>query len=267
MLTERENMEICWNHEEPEWVPMINTAAQMIITPEINDRPLFMDGKDWSGLEWELDKENPAFYDRTEAMFILDTTGSMGDEIMYLQKDFSAIAEEVAGENVYFSMNFYRDEGDDYVTRLNPFTTDIKDMQQKLNKESADGGGDFPEAVAQVLDETITNGSWSEQANKIAFLIFDAPPHDDSRCMQQTAAAAASAAEQGIHVVPVIASNSERTTELFGRALAIMTNSNYVFLTDDSGVGGSHLEPIIGDYEVELLHDIIVRNIQEISGN
>ena len=59
MLTERENMEMCWNHEESEWVPMINTAAQMIITPEINDRPLFMDGKDWSGLEWELDKENP----------------------------------------------------------------------------------------------------------------------------------------------------------------------------------------------------------------
>ena len=52
MLTERENMEICWNHEEPEWVPMINTAAQMIVTPEINDRPLFMDGEDWSGLPW-----------------------------------------------------------------------------------------------------------------------------------------------------------------------------------------------------------------------
>lgn len=59
MLTERENMEICWNHEQPEWVPMINTAAQMIITPEINDRPLFMSGKDAFGLEWELDPEHP----------------------------------------------------------------------------------------------------------------------------------------------------------------------------------------------------------------
>ncbi len=61
MLTERENMEICWNHEQPEWVPMINTAAQMIITPEINDRPLFMSGKDAFGLEWELDPEHPEF--------------------------------------------------------------------------------------------------------------------------------------------------------------------------------------------------------------
>ncbi len=59
MLTERENMEICWNHEQPEWVPMINTAAQMIITPEVNDRPLFMSGKDHFGLEWELDPAHP----------------------------------------------------------------------------------------------------------------------------------------------------------------------------------------------------------------
>ena len=44
---------------------------------------------------------------------------------------------------------------------------------------------------------------------------------------------------------------------------SICTNGTYVFLTDDSGVGDSHLEPIVGDYEVELLHDIIVRIISE----
>ena len=59
MLTERENMEICWNHEQPEWVPMINTASQMIICPEINDRCLFMNGKDDFGLEWEIDPAHP----------------------------------------------------------------------------------------------------------------------------------------------------------------------------------------------------------------
>ncbi|MBQ6677693.1 MAG: hypothetical protein IJM71_06570 [Clostridia bacterium] len=32
---------------------------------------------------------------------------------------------------------------------------------------------------------------------------------------------------------------------------------------DDSGVGASHLEPIVGDFEVELLHDVIVRIINE----
>lgn len=204
-------------------------------------------------------------YDKTQVSFILDTTGSMGDEITYLQKDFSAIAEEVAAEGVTFSVNFYKDEGDEYVTRCNPFTDDVKEIQRALNKEYADGGGDTPEAVAEILAEVLNSGEWQDDANKIAFLIFDAPPHDGSAEAELIEAAVRQAAEQGIRVVPVVASNAERETELFGRALAIMTGANYVFLTDDSGVGDSHLEPIIGDYDVELLHDIIVRNIKEIS--
>ncbi len=58
-MTGRENMELVWQHKQPIWVPMINTDAQMIITPEINDRPLFMSGKDAFGLEWELDPAHP----------------------------------------------------------------------------------------------------------------------------------------------------------------------------------------------------------------
>lgn len=206
-----------------------------------------------------------AQFGETEVMFILDTTGSMGDEITYLQKDFSAIAEEVSNGHMTFSVNFYRDEGDDYVTRCNGFTDDIRDLQRKLNAEYADGGGDTPEAVAEILSETMTSDEWHEDTNKIAFLIFDAPPHSDADSEALLQAAIAAAAERGIRLVPVVASNAERDTELFGRAVSIMTNSNYVFLTDDSGVGESHLEPIIGDYDVELLHDIIVRNIREIA--
>ena len=96
-------------------------------------------------------------------------------------------------------------------------------------------------------------------AFQVAFLIFDAPPH--SGVDAAVLAAVKKAAESGIHVVPVVSSNADRETELFGRALAICTDADYVFLTDDSGVGDSHLEPIVGDYTVELLHDIIVRII------
>lgn len=57
-MTERENMQLVWEHKRPDWVPMINTASQMLITPEINDRPLFQNGADWFGLKWALG-ENP----------------------------------------------------------------------------------------------------------------------------------------------------------------------------------------------------------------
>ena len=58
-MTGRENMDLVWNHKQPLWVPMINTDAQMIITPEFNDRPLFMNGTDDFGVQWELDPEHP----------------------------------------------------------------------------------------------------------------------------------------------------------------------------------------------------------------
>ena len=195
-----------------------------------------------------------------QVLFIVDTTGSMTDEIAYLQKDFSAIAERVGSDGVRWAVSFYRDEGDDYVTRHSEFTSDVAEVQRKINAEYADGGGDTPEAVAQVLTECLTDRSdWDENCAKLAFLIFDAPPHEGTDAALRAAVKAA--AEKGIKLIPVVASNAERDTELFGRALAILTNGTYVFLTDDSGVGDSHLEPIVGDYEVELLQDLIVRLI------
>ena len=197
-----------------------------------------------------------------QVMFIVDTTGSMSDEIAYLQKDFASIAAETGGDGMTYSVNFYRDQEDEYVTKCNGFTDDVATVQRLLNDEYADGGGDAPEAVAQILSETITgNGAWRDDCSKVAFLIFDAPPHEGTDA--ELEAAVRSAAERGIRLVPVVASNADRETELFGRALAILTDGTYVFLTDDSGVGDSHLEPIVGDYTVEKLHDVIVRIINE----
>ena len=204
---------------------------------------------------------------KTQVMFMVDTTGSMGDEMMYLQSDFASIASEVGTNNVEYSVNFYKDEDDLYLTRTNPFTSDISEIKILLNSEYATGGGDEPEAVAQILDECMNSSEWSDDSVKIAFLVYDAPPHDGQSDIDKIEKAVKMAAEKGIHLVPVVSSNANRGTEVFGRALAIMTNGTYVFLTDDSGIGNSHLEPIIGDHEVEKLHDIIVRIINNYKQN
>ena len=44
------------------------------------------------------------------------------------------------------------------------------------------------------------------------------------------------------------------------------TGGTYTFLTDDSGVGGSHLEPTVGEYQVEQLNDLLVRLIEQYIG-
>ena len=103
----------------------------------------------------------------------------MGDELAFLQKDFSKIAEDVGTDGVTYSVNFYRDDEDEYVTRCNGFTDDISRVREIIGAEVSEGGGDEPEAVAQILKETITdNDEWLEDAAKVAFMIFDAPPHE-----------------------------------------------------------------------------------------
>lgn len=195
-------------------------------------------------------------YKSMDIMFIVDTTGSMSDEMLFLQSEFTAITEEVGTANTRYSVNFYRDEGDDYVTKCNDFSSDTRAVQKLLNNEDADGGGDWPEAVAEIMTETMFSKDWNDDSVKLAFIIFDAPPHEEKT--DELLAAVQEAANKGIRLIPVICSDNDRDTELFGRALAITTGGTYVFLTDDSGIGNSHQEPIIGSYEVRPLFNVIV---------
>ncbi len=216
----------------------------------------FMDAK----MDVTFDGENK-LYKNLDLMFIVDATGSMSDEMAFLQKEFTAITEDAGDDDTRYSVNFYRDEGDEYVTKCYDFTKNVKDLQTHLNSESANEGGDIPEAVDRILEESILNSKWSDESVKLAFMILDAPPHEGTE--ESLIKSIKAAAEKGIRLIPVVSSNSEREIELFCRACAITTGGTYVFLTDDSGVGYSHLEPIIGEYKVEKLYDLIIRVINE----
>ena len=45
------------------------------------------------------------------------------------------------------------------------------------------------------------------------------------------------------------------------RTFVLLTNGTYTFLTDDSGIGNSHIKPTIDSYEVEKLNDLLLRLI------
>lgn len=198
-----------------------------------------------------------------EIAFIVDATGSMGDELHFLQQDLRDVIRRVETENniaVHTASVFYRDEGDEYVTRRSPFTPNIAQTDAFINDQVASGGGDFPEAVHTALNEAVTELQWSELAPaRIAFLLLDAPPHDDEQTRTTYLNTVRDAAARGIRVVPIVASGIDKPTEFLMRATAMATNGTYVFITDDSGIGNPHLVPTVGDYEVEFLNDLMVR--------
>lgn len=207
---------------------------------------------------------------RVEISFIVDATGSMGDELEFLKADLKSVIDSVKNDDsnldIYTSTVFYRDEGDEYVTRKSEFTGDLDEIIGFINQQSANGGGDFPEAVHSALDIGLNELQWSDNAKtRIAFLLLDAPPHYETDIVESIHDIIRNASKRGIKVIPITASGIDKETEFLMRFMAIFTNGTYVFITNDSGIGNDHLVPSVGQYEVEYLNDIIVRLIKKYS--
>ncbi len=207
---------------------------------------------------------------KVELSFIVDATGSMGDEIDFLKADLKSVIDSVKRDDsnldIYTSTVFYRDEGDDYVTRKSEFTSDLNNTIDFINRQDANGGDDFPEAVHTALNTGINELQWSNTARtRIAFLLLDAPPHYTAKIVENIHGSIKDAARKGIKIIPVTASGIDRETEFLMRFMAISTNATYVFITNDSGIGGGHLKPSVGQYEVEHLNDLMVRLIKKYS--
>ena len=200
--------------------------------------------------------------------FIVDSTGSMMDEIDFLKKDLVDIIGKVqqsqSGLKIRTGAVFYRDEGDDYLTLASYFTEDLSKTSEFIKAQTADGGGDFPEAVHTALEISLQALSWNPDAHaRIAFMLLDAPAHETDYIKESLHESIRLYAQNGIKLIPVSASGIDKKTEAMLRFFSIGTNATYVFITNDSGVGGNHIEASVGEYQVEKLNDLIVRLIDK----
>ena len=209
---------------------------------------------------------------RADIAFIVDATGSMGDEINFLKKDLENILNRVKGGQGDIELRtgtvFYRDEGDDYLTRHSDFTGDYGKTVNYIKQQQAGGGGDLPEAVHTALEAGLQDLHWNLSARaRIAFLILDAPAHQDHQgVVESLQKSVETYAAMGIKLIPVFCSSPSKECEFMCRFFAVLTGGTYVFLTDDSGVGGDHIEASVGDFQVEPLNDLLVRLIAKYLG-
>ena len=208
----------------------------------------------------------PKTTQQADIAFIVDATGSMADEIDFLKNDLTDIIGKVSSVRPSLTMRtaalFYRDEGDEYLTRHSDFTTDLSKTKKFVDKQKADGGNDYPEAVHTALERTLQDLSWDTSSRtRLAFLILDAPAHHEKNIIQSLQKSVATCAKQGIRLIPVAASGVDKNTEFMLRFFSIATGGTYVFITNDSGVGNDHIAASVGHYEVELLNQLIIRLI------
>jgi hypothetical protein len=209
---------------------------------------------------------------RLDVLFLLDTTGSMADELTRIQETIDSIAGRIDGLTprpaLRFGLVAYRDRGEVYVTRVANFSTDLATFRQQLSELRAEGGGDEPEALNEALHQAVQGVPWADGAVRLVFLVADAPPHLDYEQDYDYIQEARAAVARGIKIYPIAASNSGPQAEYIFRQLAQQTLGRFIFLTYQEGQSGgapgesTTLDAGKQDYTVERLDELIVQVIK-----
>ena len=206
-----------------------------------------------------------------DVLFLLDVTGSMGDEINQLKTTIAAVSSQLEElpqhPDIRFGMTLFRDQGDAFVTSTFDLTNDLASFQAALNDVVAGGGGDTPEAVDEGFAAALNDPTWRDPATttQMIFLVGDAAPHIERQLDQAYPQSIHVAAERGITVNVVAASSTDDPAEHAFRAISEGTGGRFVFLAYGAGGAalGENTDIKSTDYEELSLDDLVVRLVSE----
>ncbi len=167
-----------------------------------------------------------------DVVFVLDTTGSMSEEIQGVKDSIQAVVQKLDKRaTVRIGLVEYKDKGDSIVTKTYPFTTDLAAFEKTIAGISASGGGDVPENVNAGLDVALKQMKWSDASSAhMAFLIADAPPHLDYQDVPSYSVSAKKAAAQGVKIFTVSASGMNDLGQAVFRQVAQLTGGTNMFV-------------------------------------
>ena len=207
-----------------------------------------------------------------DVLFLLDSTGSMADEIDAIQRTIFSVSERIdqlpGQTNVRFGYVTYRDRGDDYVSKIYDFDPDVSSFSSYLNVVQANGGGDYPESLNEALHHALNRVHWGgENTVRLVFLVADAPPHLDYAQDYDYADEMDVAARQAVKIFPIASSGLDDQGEYIFRQLAQHTQGRFVFLTYDTPSNGGSPGDVtthhVDSYSVSNLDDLLVHLVTE----
>ncbi|XHS76683.1 VWA domain-containing protein [Burkholderiaceae bacterium UC74_6] len=209
---------------------------------------------------------------RLDLVFLVDATGSMDDEIDKLRASLQGIVKQISAlpsqPDLCLGLVAYRDKVDEFLIKAHDLSNDVPGFQRALNQLRADGGGDYPEAMNEALDDTVRNISWrNEGATRLVVLLADAPPHLDYGGVQYDQSMM-TALGKGIKIFSVGASGLDKQGEYIQRQIAQYTGGRFVFLTyanaaDPSSGPGRETVHDVQNYGVDTLDRLIVRLVSQ----
>ena len=208
-----------------------------------------------------------------DIVYILDTTGSMREEIQRLLATIGHIRDNLSvmksKPRVRFGMVLYRDKGSNYVTRMVPLTENINSFTRELRKVTAAGGGDIREDLESALKVTMMDMNWSPDGLRLGFIITDAPPQLKYRGSTSYIRSTLEAKRQGIKLFTLGTGGLDIQGEFVLRQISQLTAAKYLFLTygetgeSEGGAPGSVSHHTGANYETDKLEALIIRLAKE----
>lgn len=225
----------------------------------------------WDGtgeLDVTLDQKTASGAVAVDVCFIIDTTGSMSDEIARIKETLLAVTDKLrrdANQEVAlrYGAVLYRDIGDTYLTKQHAFTANINAFDKALQGIEAGGGGDGPESLNQGMAAAMGGMEWREGAAKVAFLIADAPPHMDYQDDVPYGRSALAAIHNGVRVHTVAASGLDDRGSLVFRQIAQLTRGAFIFIEYGSTAAAAADHGVTGPVSSNNLDAILYKHIHE----
>ncbi|TFG84981.1 MAG: VWA domain-containing protein [Spirochaetales bacterium] len=208
-----------------------------------------------------------------DVLFVMDTTGSMGEEIERLRATIEIIYANLNALKprpvVRFGMVLYKDRGDDYITQAVPFTEDLDAFQAVLNEVQAGGGGDGPEDLESALDAAINKMDWNKNGIRLGFVVTDAESHLDYGRQYTYIKAAGDARARAIKLFTIGTGGLPLEGEYLLRQISQLTDAKYIFLTygeggeAEGGAPGSVSHHTGSNFTTDKLEAIVIRFVKD----
>ncbi|MBN1243085.1 MAG: VWA domain-containing protein [Spirochaetales bacterium] len=208
-----------------------------------------------------------------DVLFVMDTTGSMGGEIERLKATIEIIHDNIASISprpaVRFGMVLYKDEGDEYVTRVVPFTEDLESFRKSLALVHASGGGDYPEDLEAALEDAVTRMRWNDDGVRLAFVVTDATAQLGYKRDFDYVSSMRRAREKGIKFHTIGTGGLDVDGEYVLRQISHYSGGRYIFLTygergeSEGGVEGSVSHHTGSNFTADKLETIVIRFVKE----
>jgi len=244
--------------------------ARWVLIDELTKKPI--NSKEMIRI-FEIQAEDSTL-PKLDLIFLIDTTGSMQDDIAYVKESANKIVNALDSKEIDYRVAVadYRDYPCcgyggliDYVYNLNlPFSNDKDAIVDSINGLTLGWGADWRESVYSALVESMTNASkdttragnygWREGVTKAIIIMADAPPHDPEPWIWDDAYALSDVIYWSENIDPimvysVVIGNDSTTYTAFSK-ISEGTGGKVYSAPKASDVVGAIIEAI-GDIEVD----------------